>query len=144
MQTPLSEVLAGKGTDYYCVGPAASVADGVREMNRRAIGALLVIEGSDLVGIFTERDVLVRVVATGADPETTRVREVMTTQPLTVDASTTVEDAMLLVTRHRCRHLPVVIAGHIHGLVSIGDLTRWMVRDREHEIDDLRQYINGT
>lgn len=144
MQTPLSEVLAEKGTDYYCIGPEAPVADAVREMIRRTVGSLLVIDQGELRGIFTERDVLVRVVAARRDPDLTAVQEVMTLNPLTVPPSVTVEDAMLLVTRHRCRHLPVIAAGHIHGLVSIGDLTRWLVRAREHEIDDLRQYINGT
>jgi CBS domain-containing protein len=68
----------------------------------------------------------------------------MTKEPLTVAPGISVEDAMLLVTRYRCRHLPVVEKGRILGLVSIGDLTRWLVRDRENEIEDLMHYINGT
>lgn len=144
MQTPLSEVIAEKGADYYCIGPDASVSAAVSEMNRRGIGSLLVVKQGTLLGIITERDVLVRLVATRADPDLTLVRQVMTPDPLTVAPSVTVEDAMLLVTRHRHRHLPVVTSGRIHGLVSIGDLTRWMVRDREHEIDHLRQYISGS
>ena len=144
MHTPLSEVLAKKGTDFYCVGTDVTVVHAVQEMNRRAIGSLLVVEQGELLGIFTERDVLVRVVDKGLDPAVVKVRQCMTKDPLTVSPDTSVEDAMVLVTRYRCRHLPVVEEGRILGLVSIGDLTRWAVRDREHEIDDLRHYINGT
>lgn len=144
MHTPLSEVLAEKGTDFYCIGTDATVAQAVQEMNRRAIGSLLVVEQGKLLGMFTERDVLVRIVGKGLDPALVKVGQCMTKGPLTVAPDASVEDAMLLVTRYRCRHLPVVENGRILGLVSIGDLTRWVVRDREHEIDDLMHYINGT
>jgi CBS domain-containing protein len=144
MLTPLSEVLAEKGTDLYCIGVDASVAAAVAEMNRRSIGSLLVLEGGELRGIFTERDVLVRVVARGLDPGSVSVGQCMTREPLTVSPETRIDEAMLLVTRRRCRHLPVVANGRILGLVSIGDLTRWLVREREHEIDDLLAYIDGS
>ena len=144
MHTPLREVLAAKGADFYCIGTQATVAQAVQEMNRRAIGSLLVVEGGKLLGMFTERDVLVRIVGKCLDPALVKVGQCMTKGPLTVTPDTSVEDAMLLVTRYRCRHLPVIENGHILGLVSIGDLTRWIVRDREHEIDDLMRYINGT
>jgi len=144
MHTPLSEVLAEKGADYYCIGTNATVAQAVREMNRRTIGSLLVVEQGELLGIFTERDVLMRVVDKGLDPSLVKVRHYMTENPLTVPPVASVEDAMLLITRHRCRHLPVVANGRILGLVSAGDLTRWLVRDRECEINDLMHYINGT
>lgn len=143
MHTPLSEVLAEKGADYYCVGTNATVAQAVREMNRRSVGSLLVVEQGELMGIFTERDVLVRVVDKELDPALVKVCQCMTKSPLTVAPGTSVEDAMLLITRYRCRHLPVVENGCILGLVSAGDLTRWLVRDRECEIDDLMHYING-
>jgi len=144
MHTPLREVLAEKGADFYCIGTNATVAQAVKEMNRRAIGSLLVVDQGKLLGMFTERDVLVRIVDKGLDPALVKVRQCMTTGPLTVAPDVSVEDAMLLVTRYRCRHLPVVENGRILGLVSIGDLTRWLVRDRENEIDDLMHYINGT
>lgn len=144
MHTPLSEVLAEKGADFYCIGSNATVAQAVREMNRRGIGSLLVVEQGQLLGMFTERDVLVRIVDKGLDPALVKVRQGMTKGPLTVAPEVSVEDAMMLITRYRCRHLPVVENGRILGLVSIGDLTRWLIRDRELEIDDLMHYINGT
>lgn len=144
MHTPLSEVLAEKGADFYCIGTNATVAQAVQEMNRRAIGSLLVVGQGKLLGIFTERDVLVRVVDKGLDPALVKVHQCMTKGPLTVAPEASVGDAMLLITRYRCRHLPVVENGRILGLVSIGDLARWAVRDRQHEIDDLMHYINGT
>jgi len=144
MHTPISEVLAEKGADFYCTGSNATVAQAVREMNRRGIGSLLVVEQGQLLGMFTERDVLVRIVDKGLDPALVKVRQCMTKGPLTVAPEVSVEDAMMLITRYRCRHLPVVENGRILGLVSIGDLTRWLIRDRELEIDDLMHYINGT
>ena len=144
MHTPLSEVLAEKGAEFYCIGTNATVAQAVQEMNRRAIGSLLVVDQGKLLGMFTERDVLVRIVDKRLDPALVKVHQCMTKGPLTVAPDVSVEDAMLLITRYRCRHLPVVENGQILGLVSIGDLTRWLVRDREHEIDDLMHYINGT
>ena len=144
MHTPLSEVLAEKGADFYCIGTNATVAQAVQEMNRRAIGSLLVVGQGKLLGIFTERDVLVRIVDKGLDPALVKVHQCMTKGPLTVAPETSVGDAMLLITRYRCRRLPVVENGRILGLVSIGDLARWAVRDREHEIDDLMHYINST
>ena len=120
MQTPLREVIARKGTRCFHVTGSTVVADAVKEMNQRDISSLLVIENDTLLGIFTERDVLVRVVDAGLDASRTRVADVMTPNPVTVDPGMTVEEAMRTVTRCHCRHLPLVVNGHIHGLVSIG------------------------
>ncbi len=144
MQTPLREVIARKGTQCYQVSGATLVKDAVKEMNRRDISSLLVVENDTLLGIFTERDVLVRVVDAGLDAGKTRVADVMTPNPVTVDPAMTVEEAMRTVTRCRCRHLPIMVKGHINGLVSIGDLTAWLVRDQERAIDDLMHYISGS
>jgi CBS domain-containing protein len=141
MITPLSALIADKNRQVHSAAPDVPVIDAVREMNRHNIGALLVLDGDELVGIFSERDVLVRVVAGGLDPETTPVRQVMTTNPVCVTPDMPVEDAMLLVTKRRFRHLPVMHQGALHGLISSGDLTRWLVRDQEHRIDDLSAYI---
>jgi CBS domain-containing protein len=141
MKTPLSALLKDKTRRVYSVEPDASVANAVREMNRHNIGALVVLDGGELVGIFTERDVLIRVVAADLDAETTPVQEVMTQDPVCVTQDMSVEDAMLLVTERRFRHLPVIHQGALYGLVSSGDLTRWLVRDQQHRIDDLNAYI---
>jgi CBS domain-containing protein len=141
MQTRLMTLLQHKGQKVFTVRPQATVLDAVRAMNRERIGALLVTEADAVVGIFTERDVLCRVVDQGLAPESTSVSEVMTTQLVTVRGRTTVEEAMAVVTERRCRHLPVMDDDRLLGLVSIGDLTRWVSRHRAHRIQELVNYI---
>lgn len=141
MKTPLVALLKDKPGRVYSVGPDTSVASAVREMNRHNIGSVVVLDDVELVGIFTERDVLVRVVAVDLDAETTPVQQVMTQDPVCVTPEMSVEDAMLLVTERRFRHLPVMHDGALRGLVSSGDLTRWLVRDQQHRIEDLSAYI---
>jgi CBS domain-containing protein len=109
-------------------------------MSSAKIGALLVLHGEKLVGIFTERDALNRVLAAGLDPRSTKVSDVMTKDPVSVSPSTSVGEAMELVTRRRFRHLPVVENGKVLALVSSGDLTHWLVKDQivdVREVDDL-------
>lgn len=144
MKDPVSAILAHKGGEVYRVSPTVSVAEAVRAMNEARVGCVVVGEGDGIEGIFTERDVLVRVVATGRDPESTRVVDVMTSNLVVIEPSTTVEEAMCVVTDKRCRHLPVVAEGRLVGLVSIGDLTRWVVRHQQRRIEDLVGYITGS
>lgn len=141
MHNQVSEILSDKGSEVASIGPDSSVLDAVEEMNRRGIGALLVMQGARAVGIFTERDVLVRVVAASRDPSTTRVSQVMTHDLVAISPETTVHDAMVTVTNKRCRHLPVIQNGEVLGMVSAGDLTRWVVRDQENHIKDLEIYV---
>lgn len=144
MSDRMCNVLDIKGHHVETTAPAATVLDAVQQMNRKRIGALVVIEDGLTIGIFTERDVLVRVVARGYDPSTTRVGEVMTTKLVTVATQTTVDEAMRIVTEHRCRHLPVVEGGELRGLISAGDLTSWIVRMQARQIDDLHDYIRAA
>ena len=143
MQQQIRALLEEKGKDVESIGPDASVADAVRRMNERHIGALLVIEGDRPVGIFTERDVLVRVVAERLDPDTTGVRDVMTTTLVVVTPTTTVEEAMVITTHKRCRHLPVMNGSELVGLVSAGDLTRSLIKNQQADISDLTNYITS-
>lgn len=114
-------------------------------MNRERIGSVLVCDAEGAVGIFTERDVLVRVVSAGKDPAETLVSDAMTRPFVAVKASTTIEEAMRVISTKRCRHLPVMgDGGEILGLVSIGDLTQWIVREQENQIEGLFDYIAGT
>lgn len=144
METQLNELLAEKSREVHTVASHISVTEAVRDMNYFNIGAVVVLERNKLVGIFTERDVLVRVVAADRDPLTTAVKEVMTGDPLCVTPAMSVEAAMRLVTEKRFRHLPVVRDGRLLGLISSGDLTRWLVREQRHHIDDLSAYITDT
>jgi len=143
MHDTLEAVLAHKGSTVYSVDPEDSVLDAVRKMNCEHVGALLVCIDGRMVGIFTERDVLCRVLDEGRAPDATRVADVMTTEVVTVGPKTGVKDAMAVITERRIRHLPVVDDGDLRGVVSIGDLTRWVSRNQEGHIQHLMNFITG-
>jgi CBS domain-containing protein len=142
MNDPIAHVLAQKGSHVETISPEAMVLGAVQRMNERKIGALLITDRDRPVGIFTERDVLVRVVAAGLDPGTTPVNEVMTRSPIVIRSDVTVSQAMLVITERRCRHLPVIDDGELRGLISIGDLMSWLVRYQQRTIEDLYDYVN--
>ena len=144
MNPPVLNVLQDKGHTVYQTRPEATVREAVEHMNENHIGALLVVRAGQPVGMFTERDVLVRVVAAGLDPNLTSIESVMSSRLTVIRSETTVDEAMIIMTERRHRHLPVVDAtDRIIGMVSIGDLTRWIVRDDESYIQNLNDYIWG-
>jgi CBS domain-containing protein len=143
MNDQLRVLLADKGVKVESIEPTASVKEAVQKMTERGIGALLVMTASNPVGIFTERDALRRVLARGLDPAKTSVADVMTRELVVVDPKVTVGDAMAIITSRRFRHLPVLEDGRIIGIVSSGDLTRWVSRYREGEVQQLIQFITG-
>jgi CBS domain-containing protein len=125
------------------VPSSLTVAQAVREMNHFRIGSVLVMDGERIVGIFTERDVLTRVVANELEPKTTSVTKAMTPQPVTIEPEATVQTVMDLFADKHFRHLPVVKAGRLIGLISIGDVSRWVANQHRAEAEHLRQYIAG-
>lgn len=135
-RAPVSKLL-GEREAIHCVGPDSSVADCVRMMSANRIGALIVMEGERLVGIFTERDALNRVLAAGLDPVGTKISSVMTKEPFCIAPGITVEEAMELVTQRRFRHLPLVDNGKVLAVISSGDLTHWLVKDQVGEVQAL-------
>lgn len=141
MDHRIHEVLAAKGRPVEIVDQDALVAIAVEQMNQAHIGSLLVSDGDRLVGIVTERDLLVRVLGAGRDPTVTKVHEVMTRELVVIGADDLVVEAMMVVSARRCRHLPVVENGKVLGLVSAGDLTAWILREQQQTIDDLHDYI---
>ncbi len=144
MNEPVTRILDQKTEPLETISPRATVSEAVSRMNERQIGSVLVMEGERLVGIFTERDVLTRVVPNCLDATKLSVSEVMTRQPITIAPTTTVEEAMMVVSDTRRRHLPVVQAGRVLGMISIGDLTRFVVRDQKRTIDDLIDYVQRS
>jgi len=143
MNTPISALLERKSPLVHSVASTVSVTEAVAEMNRHRVGCVVVLDGDRLVGIFTERDILQRVVGAGLDPGQTKVAAVMTRNVITVPPDTTVQQAMTLFTEKRCRHLPVLVAGRLSGLISIGDVSRWMVDVHRTESEHLKNYIAG-
>jgi len=141
MQTPLRTLLLQKSGRTQSVAPESTVAEAVEVMNATNVGSVLVMDGARLVGIFTERDVLRRVVGSHMAPEKTRVSEVMTEQLAVMRPTSTVADAMAVVSEKRVRHLPVVEDGRVLGVISAGDLNHWLIRGHQVQIDQLVDYI---
>jgi CBS domain-containing protein len=141
MNEPVAKILEEKTERLETVTPQTSIADAIARMNQRRIGSVVVMDGERMVGIFTERDVLTRVVPQGLDPGRTPVGEVMTRQPVTIVPTCTMQEAMVVMTNQRKRHLPVLMGDRVVGMISIGDVTRWMVRDQQRTIDDLTDYV---
>lgn len=143
MNVPITAILERKGRQVYSVSPTMTVADAVAEMNRHRVGSVLVLDNNRLVGIFTERDVLRRVVGAGVDPKRTHVADVMTAGVITIGPDATIEETMVLFTEKRLRHLPVCENNRLVGTISIGDVTRWMADAHRAEAEHLKNYIAG-
>ncbi len=154
METQLTAVLAEKarrlrdagnadGHSVYQVSPDANAAEAVRVMCDANVGCVLVVEDGKLSGLLSERDVMRRIANRGIDPGEVRVRDVMTTDVVTVKPGMTVEDALIQCTDRRTRHLPVSDGSRLLGLLSIGDLVSFVVKDKDRTIADLIDYIHG-
>jgi CBS domain-containing protein len=141
--TMLSQLLDAKGHDIHAVAPEAVVIDAIRVMAEEHVGALLVIQRGELVGIVSERDYARKVVLKGRSSDSTQVSEIMSSPVVTARPDNTVQDAMRLMTEHRIRHLPVLRGGSVVGVISIGDLVKSLIEEQQHTIEDLRSYIHG-
>ena len=140
----IGSLLGKKGSQIWSLPPTASVYDAVAMMAEKQVGALPVLDGNTLVGIVSERDYARKVILQGRSSKDTPVTEIMSSPVITVTPSHTVEDCMHLVTEKRIRHLPVVQAGRIVGIVSIGDLVNWTITAQQETIIHLETYISGT
>ncbi len=139
----VGHILKDKGNIVHTASPKDSVLHAVETMCGKKVGSLLVSEAGRPVGIITERDLMIDVVLARRDPAATRVEEVMATDVVCVDLSTPAAEAMAIMTERRCRHLPVLEGSEIVGIVSIGDLVRWVSRNHEFEIRMLTDFIHG-
>lgn len=144
MPDTVASVLRQKGPDVFSIGPDASVYDAIALMAGKGVGALLVIEGAMLVGILSERDYARKVVLQGRSSKDTRVADIMASPVISVTPAHTIHQCMETVTASRIRHLPVLDAGKVVGIVSIGDLVRKIVATHEETINHLHEYIVGT
>ena len=143
IKLPVSVILKAKGSHVHSTHPESTVIEAVRLMNQKKIGALVILHQNQPIGMFTERDVLLRIVDAGRNPNNTRVREVMTENLVVINPDSTIEDTMRIMSQKRCRHLPVLENERLCGLISIGDLMRWLVREHEAYIENLLDYISG-
>jgi CBS domain-containing protein len=142
--TTAADVLKSKAdTAVYTIGPAASVAEAVALMTQKNIGALLVVDGEQVVGIVTERDVARKLVLLARSPKETPLRDIMATSVMVVPPQRTSEECMALMTEHRVRHLPVMDGRRLIGVVSIGDLVKGIISEQKFIIEQLEHYIAG-
>jgi len=143
MSFTLREILEAKGPGVVAASPSVSVSEAVTMMDKLQVGSLLAIEGGQLHGIFTERDVLHRIVVACRDPRMTPLRDVMTRNVRCATLDTTIDGAMRMMTNGRHRHLPISDRGVVLGLVSIGDIVKWVARDLEQYVAELSQFVCG-
>jgi CBS domain-containing protein len=137
----ISFILNEKSSSVYCVDVAETVAEAVGLMNRERIGSVMVIKNGQYVGIFTERDVLNRVISAKLNAEKTRVEKVMTSDFISVQENSTLRQTMHIMTNKRVRHLPVFEEEKLVGMISIGDVTRKLLEINQNEAASLRQYL---
>jgi CBS domain-containing protein len=141
---PVRSVLARKGWKVFSIPPETSVLTAVRQMADKDIGALAVIDGGLLVGLFSERDYARKIILHGRVSRETPVYEVMSSPAAFVTPDVTVDECLQIMTRNRVRHLPVVEDGRVIGIVSIGDLVNWVVSVQAETIGQLHSYIAGS
>jgi CBS domain-containing protein len=138
------DILKNKGGTVYSTSPQSTVLDAVQKMNQQKLGALVVMEGERFVGIFTERDVLRRVVGEQRSPRDTTVGEVMTREIICCAPNTELDEISAIMKQRRIRHLPVCDdEGHLQGLISIGDVNAFHASHQEAQITFLSEYIYG-
>lgn len=143
LNDPVQLVLKHKGSAVWHVSPEACVYDAIEMMAEKSAGALMVVEKGKLAGVVSERDYARKVILQGKSSRQTPVREIMTSPAIFVSPEHTVEESMRIMTERRIRHLPVVDEGALVGVLSIGDLVKWMISAQQQTISHLQNYISS-
>lgn len=143
MPDTIRSVLNQKGHNIWSVSPTASVYEAIEMMADRGVGALLVVSEGKLVGIISERDYARKVILQGKSSKQTYVKEIMTSPVIFVSPKHTVDQCMRIMTENRIRHLPVIQDEELAGIVSIGDLVKWIISAQGEAIEQLQHYITG-
>jgi CBS domain-containing protein len=142
MDTKIRTLLDRKGHEVYSIRPDQTVYEAIAEMDGRHVGGLIVMDGDEVVGIVTERDYVRKVILRGRASKETTVATIMTRNLVSVTPDQTVNDALTLVTEKKCRHLPVFKDGKLDGILSIGDLVKWIISAQQFDIQVLNDYIS--
>jgi CBS domain-containing protein len=140
----VEDILKMKGSDVVTVAPDIPIQEALKIMGEKNIGALVVLQGDKVVGIFSERDLARKIIGKDACSLDTRVRDIMASPVITVKLASSIEDCMSIMTEKRFRHLPVVDNDVLRGIISIGDVVNSIISNREKMIEQLQGYITGT
>lgn len=141
--TSVRHLLRAKGGEFLAVAPAVAVRDALRVMQHNNVGSLLVVEDGRLVGLFSERDFVWHVASAGASSLDRAVEDVMVKDVLVVSPDTAIDECMALMTSKRTRHLPVFEEDQVVGIVSIGDIVKALIDEKQFVIEQLEKYITG-
>jgi CBS domain-containing protein len=139
----VNDVLKVKGHDVWSIGPDASVYDAIHLMTEKKVGALMVMEDTKLVGVISETDYTRNIILKGRSSQQTPVKDIMTSRVLYVQPEQDIEECMVIMTEKRTRHLPVMDAGKLIGVISIGDVVKSVIDEQRFTIEQLEQYIAG-
>ncbi len=143
MTTHVADILRHKGSQVVTTSPTTTVYDAIATMVEHNVGSILITDGGDLAGIFTERDYLRRIILQGRTSKTTRIKDVMAADVLQASPHSTIKECMATMTSKRCRHRPVVEDGELVGLISLGDCVKELLGEAEARVQNLTDYITG-
>lgn len=144
MTTTVNQLLNAKRNEVLSVPPDSLVIDAIRMMNEKEVGALLVMDGDNLVGILSERDYTRKVILKNRSSSDTMVKEIMTADLKTVNPSQSVDECMVIMSENHIRHMPVVKNGSVIGVLSIMDILKNIISEKEFIIEQLEHYITDT
>ena len=139
----VKNIFQNKSTSIYSVSPDTSVLDALQVMMDKNISALLVMEGPELKGIFTERDYARKIILQGKSSKETKIKEVMTARLEVINLNSSIDHCMEVMTDKHIRHLPIIENGKVAGMISIGDLVKFVIEDQKQTIEQLQSYISS-
>lgn len=139
----VNNIVQNNFKSIFSVSPETSVLDALQVMMDKNISALLVMDGTRLKGIFTERDYARKIILVGKSSKATKIKEVMSEKLVTIELGTSIDYCMQIMTERRIRHLPIIENGLVIGIISIGDLVKFVIEDQQQTIEQLQNYISS-